>query len=357
MKVWSNGASTTYKVEDVDSVTFCEVGLDDVQDSVIGVDQEVHWRAPMSFYPRKNNSYGTRAAVVQGDDLNIEEFAVSGKSLDGSYLFENYLCVKNEEGKGMTETNTDGWEYVINDQKIQYWTDENASSTFQAVAFKEGHHSDVMMHGGIAEVRVNTENIGSVFVTRNQEASYSPDAISFGKSPSAVALEFSPLAAKLEIELVDDLGMPGYFPLLSFSDCDGNRCASPVLVGKVLREGNYFIDWNNSSTTLSPVSYADQLELKGVYDKNGALTNASTYVIPRSNSDLELKIFLDGFRSTDGSGETMSADDCYIIKLPDYCRTWESGKQYKLIVKLSKVGVSLSVELTTLGTGSSRITI
>ena len=120
--------------------------------------------------------------------------AVSCKKEDGTYLFADYLCKRFPDFIGKTETNTNGWDYVFGDQVTQYWENNAMSYTFQAIAFKEGRHADVTFDNGIANINVNSNNIGNVFATGNIKASNSNSGL--------VALEFSPLASKIEFSFL-----------------------------------------------------------------------------------------------------------------------------------------------------------
>lgn len=332
-KVWLDvyrGGERTMVIDtqEIDSIVFREAEE---------VSPELQWRRAMSFFPKITQSgYNTRAASVAMGGANVDEFAVSAKKNDGQYLFENYLCVKRTDEINKTETNTGGWEYVFGNQTTQYWTEANSACTFQAVAFKQGNHPDVTMHDGVAEMIVKAEDVGKVYATGNQKASCSQFAISLSSKPaSAVALEFSPLAAKVELEIVAGEGFPsGYTPLLSFSDANGNKCKNPVFVGSVASEGYVKIDWNNSTKSFVPRSYADCMELDGEWDSYGAFKKASAYVIPGQYNDLELSMVAD--------------DNMYILRLPKELATWESGKLYKICVTLTKVSLSVNLVVSPL---------
>ena len=305
----------------LDSIVFRE------DDSYISADPKPQQRIPISFCLIVKNQ--TRATTIA--DNKIKEFAVSCKKEDGTYLFANYLCKRLPDLIGKTETNTNGWDYVFGDQVTQYWENNATSYTFQAIAFKEGHHADVSFENGVASINVNSNNIGNVFITDNIKAS--------NTNSSLVALGFSPLASKIELSFFEDV--PGYdVEITRFYNSKGEDVDVPVIIGSLAYEGVAKVDWNNSQTTITPTSYIPDLYIsdnnwRGKLSSNSwdssSQKSCSTFILPGESIDVKIQFDL---RLTSTTGEVIDMKQ-QEVSVPQTYTKWQSGLQYRYCFKIS----------------------
>ena len=341
------------KVMSIDATELDSIVFREDDDSYISIDPEPQLRSAMSFCPslRKNQTRSTTTS-----DIEIEEFAVSCKKEDGTYLFNNYLCKRFPDYIGKTETNTDGWDYVFGNQSTQYWENNVTSYTFQAVAFKEGHHADVSFKNGLANISVDSNNIENVFTTDNKKLSYSNSGL--------VTLDFSPLASKVELYFYEEI--PGYdAEITHFYNAKGETVDYPVIIGSFVNEGVAKVDWNNSQTTITPTAYVNELDLfnnnwDGKLNSNswGSSQNTcSAFVIPSEGVDAKIQFDL---RLTASTGETIDIKQ-EVVMLPQLYTKWESGLQYQYRINikdpLSTDGTSLSISISTLYNRETNITL
>lgn len=323
----------------LDSIVFRD------DDSYVSNDPEPQQRTAMSFVP--NLKRQTRSTTSTDD--KIEEFAVSAKKEGGNYLFSNYLCKKFPDAIEKTETNTNGWDYVFGDQVTQYWENNATSYTFQALAFKKGHYEDVSFENGVANIKVNTDNIESVFTTGNIKAS--------NNNSGLVTLDFSPLASKVELCFYDEI--PGYdAEITHFYNFEGETVDYPVIIGTIAKEGIIKVDWNNSQTTITPTSYVYDLILN---DDNWDRTlskcdpwevsqnSCGTFVLPNEGADNKIQFDLK-LTASDGSGEVINLKQ--EVSFPRTYTQWESGRKYKYSIEIrepfSTDGTRFSVTVSTL---------
>lgn len=347
LDVYKDGVRVmTLDASKVDSIVFRQDN-----DSIIDI-PEPQLRTAMSFCPGLRSQ--TRATSTT--NTNIEEFAVSCKREDGNYMFTNYLCKKFSDFIGKTETNTNGWDYVFGDQVTQYWENNATSYTFQAIAFKEGHHADVSFENGVANINVNSNNIGNVFATGNIKAS--------NTNSGRVTLGVSPLASKIELSFFEDI--PGYdVEITRFYNSKGEAIDYPVIIGSFVNEGIAKIDWNNSQTTIVPTVYAPELAFHDNHWKGKLANNAldssqnaySTFTLPGEETDTKIQFDL---RLTSNIGEVIDVKQ-QEVTLPQAYTKWSSGLQYQYRIKItdpfSTDGISLyTVSVSSLEYGESNIT-
>lgn len=304
----------------LDSIVFRE------DDGWIEMDPEPQQRTAMSFCPNlKRQTRSTSTA-----DVKIEEFAVSCKKEDGTYLFTNYLCKRFPDSIGNTVTNRNGWDYVFGDQVTQYWESDAVNYTFQAIAFKEGHHADVSFEDGVASIVVNSDNIDAVFATGNLKTSNSNSGL--------VTLDFSPLASKVELSFFEEV--PGYDATIThFYNSKGEAVDFPVIIGTFANEGVAKIGWNRSQNNISPTTYVSEISFcNNIWDGkikdnrwDSSINPCSMYTLPGEGVDAKIQFDL---QLTSSIGEVIDLKQLEVA-LPQAYTKWDSGSQYQYSIKIS----------------------